>query len=155
MNNSTVNFGSTSLNALNSLICGRSDPINNEIPFTIEGVMLSTICFLGVLGNVTTFYVLSNIQSRYNIFNNLLMQLVTGDSISLILIFVDFSLRKGFQCFTLDDVWYGSIWPKIMYPSIKISYTWIMCCTMAITIERYESFSMFNSCLISYLSIKK
>ena len=136
MNNSTAPFGSTSSNAFHTLSCGRSEPINSQIHFTIEGVMLSTICFLGVLGNVTTFYVLSKIQSRCNIFNKLLMQLVTGDSISLILIFVDFSLRKGFECFTLDDVWYGSIWPKVMYPSIKISYTWIMCCTMAITIER-------------------
>ena len=136
MNNSIGRFENTSLREFISLSCGKSEPINNQIHFTIEGVMLSAICFLGVLGNVTTFYVLSNIQSRCNIFNKLLMQLVTGDSISLILIFVDFSLRKGFECFTLDDVWYGSIWPKVMYPSIKISYTWIMCCTMAITIER-------------------
>ena len=136
MNNSIGRFENTSLREFISLNCGKSEPINNQIHFTIEGVMLSTICLMGVLGNVTTFYVLSNIKSKYNIFNKLLMQLVTGDSISLMLIFVDFSLRKGFQCFTLDDVWYGSIWPKIMYPSIKISYTWIMSCTIAITIER-------------------
>ena len=136
MNNSKTNFGSTSPGSFTSMNCGIADPINSQIHFWVEGIMLSTISAFGVLGNIVTFFVLSNIQSRYNIFNKLLMQLVTGDSISLMVMFVDFSLRKGFQCFTLDDVWYGSIWPKIIYPSIKISYTWIMCCTMAITIER-------------------
>ena len=136
MNNSKTNFGSTSPGSFTSMNCGIADPINSQIHFWVEGIMLSTISAFGVLGNIVTFFVLSNIQSRYNIFNKLLMQLVTGDSISLMVMFVDFSLRKGFQCFTLDDFWYGSIWPKIIYPSIKISYTWIMCCTMAITIER-------------------
>lgn len=139
MNKSTTNFGMTSSDTFTSLNCGISDSINAQIHFWVEGVMLSTIGAFGVLGNMVTFYVLSNIQSRYNIFNKLLMQLVTGDSISLMVMFVDFSLRKGFQCFTLDEVWYGTIWPKLMYPFIKISYTWIMCCTMAITIERQEN----------------
>ena len=117
--------------------CGFSDEINSHTIFWIEGVLLSVVGWIGVLGNMLTWKVLSKIPSKSNIFNNFLMQLVSGDSISIILLFVDYSLRKGFKLFSLEDTTvYGSIWPNIIYPFIKISYTWIMCCTIAITIER-------------------
>ena len=118
--------------------CGYSDEINSHTIFWIEGVLLSVVGWIGVLGNMMTLKVLSNIPSNYNIFNKLLMQLVSGDSISIILLYVDYSLRKGFQLFSLEDNMYGYIWPEMMYPFIKISDTWIMCCTIAITIERYH-----------------
>ena len=114
--------------------CGYSEEINQNIVFWIEGVLLSAVGLPGVFGNAVTFYVLSKIPSRYNIFNNLLMQLVSGDSISIILVFIDFSLRRSFHVFNLDDVCF--IWPTLIYPFIKISHTWIMCCTIAITLER-------------------
>ena len=116
--------------------CGYSDEINSYTIFWIEGAFLSLIGWIGVIGNTMTFYVLSKIPSKYNIFNKLLMQLLSGDSISIILLFVDYALRKSFQLFSLENQVYGYIWPKIIYPFIKISDTWIMCCTMAITIER-------------------
>ena len=136
MNNSIGTSENTSLQEFVSLNCGISEPINNRIHFTIEGVMLSTICLMGVLGNVTTVYVLSNIQSKYNIFNKLLMQLIFGDSISIILVLVDFSLRKCFHVVSLSDPIYAYMWPQFIYPFIKISYTWIMCCQISIAIER-------------------
>ena len=116
--------------------CGLPDHINEEIIFWIEGVLLSVIGLFGIFGNFVTFYVLSLMPSECNIFNKLLMQLVTGDSISIVLIFIDYSLRKSFQIFNKEDFIYVDIWPTLIYPIIKISFTWIMCCTIAITIER-------------------
>ena len=116
--------------------CGLPPGANDKIIFYIEGILLSIVGITGVFANVITFYVLLRIDSKNNIFNKLLMQLVTGDSISILLIFIDFSLRKGFEIFSLEDEFYLMIWPTIIYPFIKLSVTWIMCCTMAITIER-------------------
>ena len=116
--------------------CVVSDEKNKLIVFWIEGVLLSVVGGIGVTGNIVMFYVLSKIPSKYNIFNKLLMQLVTGNSVSIILVFIDFSLRKSFQFFSMKHDVYGYMWPKFMYPFIKVSYTWIMCCTIAITIER-------------------
>ena len=117
--------------------CGFSDEINSHTIFWIEGVLLSVVGWIGVLGNMLTWKVLSKIPSKCNIFNKLLMQLVSGDSLSIILLFVDYSLRKSFKVFSLEDTtFYGLIWPNVVYPFIKILYTWIMCCTIAITIER-------------------
>ena len=123
--------------------CGYSDEINGQTIFWIEGVFLSLIGWIGVLGNIVTFHVLSKIPSKHNIFNKLLMQLLSGDSLSIILLFLDYSLRKSFHLFSLEDVLYGYMWPKIIYPFIKISDTWIMCCTMAITIERYNDLFVY------------
>ena len=123
--------------------CGYSDEINGQTIFWIEGVFLSLIGWIGVFGNIVTFHVLSKIPSKHNIFNKLLMQLLSGDSLSIILLFLDYSLRKSFHLFSLEDVLYGYMWPKIIYPFIKISDTWIMCCTMAITIERYNDLLVY------------
>ena len=117
--------------------CGVAPDINKHTKYWIEGVLLSVVGLFGVLGNMLTFYVLSKIPPKYNIFNKLLMQLVTGDSISIILMVLEYSMRKSFNLLSLDDSTYGSLWPKLIYPFIKISYTWILCCTIAITIERY------------------
>ena len=135
--NNNHNFSVSSLPPT-LIYCGYSDEINSHTIFWIEGVLLSVVGWIGILGNMMTLKVLSKIPSNYNIFNKLLMQLVSGDSISIILLYVDYSLRKGFQLFSLEDNVYGYIWPKIMYPFIKISDTWTMCCTIAITIERYN-----------------
>ena len=116
--------------------CGVPPSTNDKIIFYIEGILLSIVGITGVFANMIAFYVLLRIDSNSNIFNKLLMQLVTGDSISILLIFIDFSLRKNFQIFSLQDELYLMIWPTIIYPFIKLSVTWIMCCTMAITIER-------------------
>ena len=116
--------------------CGPPDEINEDINFWIEGVLLSVVGLFGIFGNFVTFYVLSKIPSECNIFNKLLMQLVSGDSISIVLIFVDYSLRKSFKVFNKEDSVYVDIWPTVIYPVIKISFTWIMCCTIAITTER-------------------
>ena len=116
--------------------CGLPDQINEQIIYWIEGVLLSVVGLFGIFGNLVTFYVLSKFPSESNIFNKLLMQLVSGDSISIVLIFVDYSLRKSFQVFNKEDPIYVHIWPTVIYPVIKISFTWIMCCTIAITIER-------------------
>ena len=132
-------FGNTSMTHSVPAYCGVSDKakINEQIKFWIEGVLLSVVGPLGVIGNMVTFYVLSKIRTKHNIFNKLLMQLVSGESISIILVFIDFSLRKSFNLFHILDVPYVSIWLHFMYPFIKISFTWVMCCTIAITIERY------------------
>ena len=132
-------FGNTSMTDSVPAYCGVSDKaeINEQIKFWIEGVLLSVVGPLGVIGNMVTFYVLSKIRTKHNIFNKLLMQLVSGESISIILVFIDFSLRKSFNLFHILDAPYVSIWPHFMYPFIKISFTWVMCCTIAITIERY------------------
>ena len=117
--------------------CGDSSGISDQIVFYIEGVLLSVAGFIGLLGNVITFHVLSRIPTSNNIFNKLLMQLVFGDSISIVFMIIDFSLRKSFQIFSFHDEGYAMIWPIMIYPLIKLSVTWITCCTMAITIERY------------------
>ena len=138
-NNTNVeDFGILSLIDSVTGYCGVSDKykINEQIRFWIEGVLLSVVGPLGVFGNMVTFYILSKIRTKHNIFNKLLMQLVSGESISIILVFVDFSLRRSFHVFHLLDVPYVSLWPHFMYPCIKISFTWVMCCTIAITIER-------------------
>ena len=116
--------------------CGVPPSTNDNILFYIEGILLSIVGITGVFANMITFYVLLRIESKNNVFNKLLMQLVTGDSISILLIFIDFSLRKSFEVFSLEDEFYLMIWPTLIYPFIKLSVTWIMCCTMAITIER-------------------
>ena len=116
--------------------CGVSHEISEQTIFWIEGVLLSVVGIIGLIGNMATFCVLSKIPSKYNIFNKLLMQLVSVDSISILLGIVDYSLRKGFHLFSLKDATYVTVWPNFVYPFIKISYTWIMCCTVAITIER-------------------
>ena len=116
--------------------CGVSDEIEQNVVFWIEGVLLSVIGLMGVFGNTITSYVLSLIPSTYNILNKLLMQLLSGDSIFIILAFIDFSLRKTFHVLTFKDDIYASVWPKFLYPFLKISDTWITFVTIAITVER-------------------
>ena len=116
--------------------CGVPDAINTDIVWWIEGVLLSTFGVLGLLGNLITFYVLSKIGGSYNIFNKLLMQLIFGDSISIIFFFVNFALRKGFHVISLADPIYAYMWPKFIYPFMKITCSWIMCCQISIAIER-------------------
>ena len=128
--------GNTSSTFPTPSYCGSTPEINKQTKYWIEGVLLSVVGVIGLIGNLLTFYVLSKMSSKYNIFNKLLMQLVTGDSISIALMVVDYSLRKSFQLLSLKDSAYGVMWPKLIYPLIKMSYTWIMCCTIAITIER-------------------
>ena len=135
-NHSFKTVENTSSNILPPSYCGTSEEVNEHIIFWIEGVFLSLVGLIGILGNAVTFYVLSKIPSKYNIFNKLLMQLVTGDSISIMLFIVDFSLRRSFKLVALEDIMYGSLWPKVLYPLMKVSFTWIMFCTIAITIER-------------------
>ena len=117
--------------------CGAPQDISDKVLVYIEGYLLSIVGIVGVFANIMTFYVLLRIDTNSNIFNKRLMQLVTGDSISILLMVIDFSLRKHFQIFTLLDEFYIRIWPTIIYPFVKLSVTWIMYCTMAITIERY------------------
>ena len=136
-NASVANFENISTLLFPPPYCGVSDGINNLIVFWIEGFLLTVIGGIGLCGNIVMFYVLSKIPSKYNIFNKLLMQLVTGNSVSIMLMVTDFSLRKSFHVISIEHNVYGYLWPKLMYPFIKVSYTWIMCCTIAITIERY------------------
>ena len=136
INRSFEELGNGSSVLLTPSYCDYPDEINEEIIFWVEGVLLSIVGLIGIVGNIVTFYVLSKIPSKYNIFNKLLMQLISSDSISITLVFVDFSLRKSFHLLAVEDGMYGSVWPTFIYPFMKISNTWIMCCTMAITIER-------------------
>jgi len=135
-NSSFEEFGNTSSPLHPPSYCGIPDSINEQVRFWIEGVLLCVVGIIGFFGNATTFYVLSRIEGNCNIFNKLLMQLLFGDSICIVLVIVDFSLRKTFKVLTVYNSFYGSMWPKLIYPFIKISYTWIMCCQIAITIER-------------------
>ena len=137
-NNSIENVENTSSILLSQPYCGDSDEVNKLIVFWIEGVLLSIVGGVGVFGNMVMLYVLSKIPSRYNIFNKLLMQLVSVNSISIILVFIDFSLRKSFKIFSLQHALYGYMWRYMLYPLIKVSFTWVMCCTMAITVERLD-----------------
>ena len=114
--------------------CGVSTAINDQKVFWIEGVLLSVTGLLGLLANVLTFYLLS--KTKYNIYNNLILQLVFGDSIFIVIAWVDISLRKSFHLLSEKDRFYGTIWPNLIYPLLKISATWITCCTVAITVER-------------------
>ena len=133
-NKSFDEFGNTSALLPTPSYCGVPEIINNQIGFWIEGVLMSVTSIIGLLGNVTTFYFLS--KTKYNIYNVLLMKIVFGDSISIVFAFVDLSLRKSFHLLSVKDRFYGTIWPFVTYPAMKISCTWITCCTVAITVER-------------------
>ena len=134
--NTFEEFGNTPSTLPPPSYCGIPDNINKNVMFWIEGVLMSVVGIIGVFGNATTFYVLSKIPRNYNIFNKLLIQLIIADSVSIILFFLDFSLRKTFKVLSLTDSFYGAMWPKVIYPFIKVSYTWVMCCQISITIER-------------------
>ena len=133
---SSVESENSSSTLLVPTYCGVSDEIEQKVVFWIEGVLLSVVGLMGVFGNTITSYVLSLIPSTYNIFNKLLMQLLSGDTIFIILAFIEFSLRKTFHVLTFEDDIYASVWPKILYPFLKISDTWITFVTIAITVER-------------------
>ena len=137
-NNSIDDVENTSSILLSQPHCGLSDEVNKLIVFWIEGVLLSVVGGVGVFGNIIMLYVLSKIPTTYNIFNKLLMQLVSVNSLSIILVFIDFSLRKSFKIFSFQHASYSYMWRYMIYPMLKISYTWVMCCTMAITVERLD-----------------
>ena len=61
--------------------CGVSHEINEQTIFWIEGILLSVVGLIGVLGNMVTFYVLSNIKSKRNIFNKLVSKEILDTSI--------------------------------------------------------------------------
>ena len=135
-NDSSQEFRNDTLSIPIPDICNDTYVVNDQIKFYIEGVSLSVIGLIGVPANFIAFYVLFKIESNNNIFNKLLMQLLLGDSVSILFMVTDFSLRKNFHIFSLEDELYGLIWPKFIFPFIKLSITWITCHTMAITIER-------------------
>ena len=116
--------------------CGGSGDVNKHIVFWVEGVLLSTVSVAGLFGNTMMFYVLTKVQYQCYVYYSLLMQLLVADSISIALMAVEYSLRKNFQLFRLNGTIYAYIYPKFIYPCIKISYTWIMCGTTAIAFER-------------------
>ena len=135
-NQSIEEFDNVSSASIPPSYCGIPDSVNKEIHYWIEGVLLSVVGGIGVFGNATTLYVLSKITSNSNIFNKLLKLMLIGDSLFIIWMFLDFSLRKTFNVLSIYNSFYGSIWPYLIYPLIKLSCTWIMCCQISITIER-------------------
>ena len=135
-NQSLEEFENVSSASIPPSYCGIPDSDNKEINYWLEGVLLSFAGGIGVFGNATTLYVLSKIPSNSNIFNKLLKQLLFGDSLFIILMFLDFSLRKTFNVLSIYNSFYGSMWPYLIYPFIKLSCTWIMCCQISVTIER-------------------
>ena len=77
-------------------------------PFSLQGVLLTCFCVLGILANTITIIVLS----RYNVpstFTNLLTSLAVIDTILLVVFLVD----SGLERLEVDMEWYTHLIPVV------------------------------------------
>ena len=106
--------------------------------FWIEGVLLTTVGTIGLIGNTVSIIVLS--QSRMkNSFNQLLIVLAAFDSTFIILILV----KAIFMVFKWSDpnakTLFLYLFPYLIYPLRSISYNASIFTTIALSYERHKA----------------
>ena len=126
----------TDLNTTFPIYCGRSDS-NESLAWWMEGLGLLVVGLIAMIGNILTFIVFLKFTTsgNKNIYNSLVMQLMFMSCIKIFIMLLEFSLRKTFKLIHRNS-WYGLLWPKLIYPCLKIASTWVVALTVAITRER-------------------
>lgn len=108
---------------------------SKTLVFWVEGVALSIMGVVGIVGNILTCVVLSKISLK-NVFNQLIVTLCAFDTMFDALSIVEYSFKKAFGFISYSTPIYVDLWPKFVYPLQNITYSASLCITLAIAIER-------------------
>ncbi|XP_023328259.1 FMRFamide receptor [Eurytemora carolleeae] len=104
--------------------------------FWIEGVIVVLIALFGLLANSVSLYILSKLPK--NTFNQLLIALVSVDSLIVVFATIDTSLVPVFEWPLHQDNWfYISAARYLLYPGNNILLCFGIYLTVAIAVERY------------------
>lgn len=105
--------------------------------FWFEGILLLIFGVFGIVGNVTSIFILSKIAAQ-SFFDSLLIALTSIDTIFIFFTVVDYSLARVFTWPWPEDslVWVYLI-PKFTYPLNNICFCSSVFLTVLIACERY------------------
>jgi len=115
--------------------CGTSyidDPVVLNYKYICDGVLVSIIGCLGVLGNIISLRVLSKPKLR-DCFHQLLLALACFDTVYIVIGGINYT----FKAFDADSNAYTIAFPYIIYPITNIGLCGTIFMTMAISIERF------------------
>ena len=105
------------------------------ISLIFEGVVLSIIGFLGLLGNVAAISYFGNAKRRRQTFYGLMLVLAILDLILIVSCFFVFSLPTISERYKTSSVWhYTVMW---VLPIAQICFTGNTYLTVAVSVERY------------------
>jgi len=107
--------------------------------FWMEGVLLTSIGIVGLIGNILSIIVLSK-PDMYNSFNNLLIALSTLDSIFIILAIIDYAIFRAFRWSApIAQTLFQYTFPFVIYPLNNISFCASIFTTVAMAYERHTA----------------
>jgi len=115
--------------------CGTNhidDPVVVNYKYICDGVLVSIIGFLGVLGNIISLLVLSKPKLR-DCFHQLLFALACYDTVYIVIGGINYT----FKAFDANSNAYTIAFPYIIYPITNIGLCGTIFMTMAISIERF------------------
>ena len=103
----------------------------NLLSFLLDGVLQFIISCLGILGNVTSIFILTR-KELYSFFNQLLVVLVMYDLIYLITTMIESTTKLG-----VEHEAHTFLFPYLLYPLNAMSMMGSIYMTMAVGLERY------------------
>lgn len=112
---------------------GGDEKLVEEFKYYCEGILVSIVGCIGVLGNVTSLFVLSRPKLR-DCFHNLLFALACFDTIYIIFGGINYSMM-GFE--QQNTRFYTLTFPYLIYPFLNIGLSGTIFMTVAISIERF------------------
>jgi len=115
--------------------CGTSyidDPVVVNYKYICDGLLVSIIGCLGVLGNIISLRVLSKPKLK-DCFHQLLFALACFDTVYIVIGGINYT----FKAFDADSNAYTIAFPYIIYPITNIGLCGTIFMTMAISIERF------------------
>jgi len=108
------------------------DPVVVNYQYICDGLLVSIIGFLGVVGNIISLLVLSKPKLR-DCFHQLLFALACFDTVYIVIGGINYT----FKAFDADSNAYTIAFPYIIYPITNIGLCGTIFMTMAISIERF------------------
>eukprot|EP00090_Calanus_glacialis_P018966 TRINITY_DN29289_c0_g1_i1.p1 TRINITY_DN29289_c0_g1~~TRINITY_DN29289_c0_g1_i1.p1 ORF type:complete len:381 (-),score=37.07 TRINITY_DN29289_c0_g1_i1:225-1367(-) len=115
--------------------CGRTytdDPVVVNYKYICDGLLVSIIGCLGVMGNIISLLVLSKPKLK-DCFHQLLFALACFDTVYIVIGGINYT----FKAFDADSNAYTIAFPYIIYPITNIGLCGTIFMTMAISIERF------------------
>ena len=119
-----------------SLKGGFKNNINFLSRYWVEGISLSIVGCIGVLGNLLSLKILKKDSMRKTTFDEMLTHLLILDTMLVIFFLVDVMTTIVFQS---SPVWYKILYPYLIHPGIKISLSATVLMVVAVSADRQRA----------------
>ena len=117
------------------------DKVLLDSKFWLEGVGVTTVGVLGVVGNAMTMLVLWRvIRSKINVnFNKLLICLSVVDTLLILDFILEISVMRVFNSRVAEPMWYREAFPYLIHPARGILQTTVIFMIVAVSVERFRA----------------